>query len=81
MPRRRPSSPGCVVSRKATLPMASPGANGTSASRAAGNWPRPRGASRRSQCPPQVEEGLLHAVVVLADHAGGLVAPGARAGS
>ncbi|HGM6731392.1 TPA: hypothetical protein ACKQBZ_002488 [Stenotrophomonas maltophilia] len=34
-----------------------------------------------AQCPPQVEEGLLHAVVVLADHAGGLVAPGARAGS
>ncbi|KAG0772154.1 hypothetical protein G6F21_014556 [Rhizopus arrhizus] len=30
--------------------MASPGANGTSASRVAGNWPRPRGASRR--CPP-----------------------------
>ncbi len=27
------------------------------------------------QCPPQVEEGLLHAVVVLADHAGALVAP------
>ncbi|MGS7841179.1 hypothetical protein [Stenotrophomonas forensis] len=34
-----------------------------------------------TQCPPQVEECLLHAVVVLADHAGGLVAPGARAGS
>ena len=34
-----------------------------------------------AQCPPQVEEGLLHAVVVLADHAGGLVAPDARAGS
>ncbi|MEN5262702.1 hypothetical protein [Stenotrophomonas hibiscicola] len=28
-----------------------------------------------AQCPPQVEEGLLHAVVVLADHAGALVAP------
>lgn len=34
-----------------------------------------------AQCPPQVEEGLLHAVVVLADHAGGPVAPGARAAS
>lgn len=30
-----------------------------------------------AQCPPQVEEGLLHAVVVLADHAGALVKPGA----
>ena len=29
----------------------------------------------QAQCPPQVEEGLLHAVVVLADHAGALVAP------
>ncbi|KRG45349.1 MULTISPECIES: hypothetical protein [Stenotrophomonas] len=28
-----------------------------------------------AQCPPQMEEGLLHAVVVLADHAGALVAP------
>jgi len=27
----------------------------------------------QAQCPPQVEEGLLHAVVVLADHAGALV--------
>ncbi|WP_262083663.1 hypothetical protein [Stenotrophomonas sp. SMYL41] len=34
-----------------------------------------------AQCPPQVEEGLLHAVVVLADHAGGPEAPGARAAS
>ncbi len=34
-----------------------------------------------AQCPPQMEEGLLHAVVVLADHAGGLMAPDARAGS
>jgi len=31
------------------------------------------------QCPPQVEEGLLHAVVVLADHAGALVEPDACA--
>lgn len=29
----------------------------------------------QAQCPPQVEEGLLHAVVVLADHAGALVEP------
>lgn len=28
-----------------------------------------------AQCPPQVEEGLLHAVIVLADHADALVAP------
>ncbi|WP_238381621.1 hypothetical protein [Stenotrophomonas maltophilia] len=34
-----------------------------------------------AQCLPQVEEGLLHAVVVLADHAGGPEAPGARAAS
>jgi len=32
-----------------------------------------------AQCPPQVEEGLLHAVVVLADHAGALVEPDACA--
>ncbi|HDS1533358.1 TPA: hypothetical protein QEK88_003252 [Stenotrophomonas maltophilia] len=35
----------------------------------------------QAQCPPQVEEGLLHAVVVLADHANALVAPGACAGN
>lgn len=34
----------------------------------------------QAQCPPQVEEGLLHAVVVLADHAGALVASDACAG-
>ncbi len=28
-----------------------------------------------AQCPPQVEEGLLHAVIALADHAETLVAP------
>lgn len=33
----------------------------------------------QAQCPPQVEEGLLHAVVVLADHAGALVEPEACA--
>lgn len=33
----------------------------------------------QAQCPPQVEEGLLHAVVVLADHAGALVEPDACA--
>lgn len=33
----------------------------------------------QAQCPPQVEEGLLHAVVVLADHAGALVEPDAGA--
>ncbi|MBH1431826.1 hypothetical protein I5U42_11020 [Stenotrophomonas maltophilia] len=33
----------------------------------------------QAQCPPQVEEGLLHAVVVLADHAGALVEPDTRA--
>ncbi len=33
----------------------------------------------QAQCPPQVEEGLLYAVVVLADHAGALVAPDACA--
>ena len=33
----------------------------------------------QAQCPPQVEEGLLHAVAVLADHAGALVAPDACA--
>lgn len=32
-----------------------------------------------AQCPPQVEEGLLHAVVVLADHAGALVEPDTHA--
>lgn len=32
-----------------------------------------------AQCPPQVEAGLLHAVVVLADRAGALVEPDARA--
>ena len=31
----------------------------------------------RAHCPPQVEEGLLHAVQVLADHAGALVEPAA----
>ncbi|MBA0449885.1 hypothetical protein [Stenotrophomonas maltophilia] len=31
----------------------------------------------QAQCPPQVEEGLLHAVMVLADHAGALVEPDA----
>lgn len=35
----------------------------------------------QAQCPPQVEEGLLHAVVVLADHAGALVAADACAGT
>ena len=33
----------------------------------------------QAQCPPQVEEGLLHAVVVLADHAGALVEPDTHA--
>ncbi|WMJ71558.1 hypothetical protein [Stenotrophomonas sp. 24(2023)] len=33
-----------------------------------------------AQRPPQEEEGLLHAVVVLADHAGALVAPAAWVG-
>ena len=32
-----------------------------------------------AQCPPQVEEGLLHAVVGLADHAGALVEPDTHA--
>ncbi|WP_369040370.1 hypothetical protein [Stenotrophomonas maltophilia] len=34
-----------------------------------------------AQCPPQVEEGLLHAVVVMADHAEALVASDAGEGS
>lgn len=33
----------------------------------------------QAQCPPQVEERLLHAMVVLADHAGALVEPDACA--
>lgn len=36
-------------------------------------------ACEAAQCPPQVEEGLLHAVLVLADHAGALVEPDACA--
>ncbi len=35
----------------------------------------------QAQCPPQVEEGLLHAVVVLADHAEALVASESAVGS